>query len=32
MADVDAGFQGCCCGNRGTGGISAEQRIFLGGR
>lgn len=30
MADVDGGFLGCCCGNRGTGGMSAEQRIFGG--
>lgn len=29
MADVDGGFRGCCCGNRGTGGTAAEHRIYL---
>lgn len=32
MPDVDGGFQGCCCGNRGTGGIACRaEDFFLGG-
>lgn len=31
MPDVDGGFQGCCCGNRGTGGIARRAEDFLGG-
>lgn len=30
-ADVDGGFQGCCCGNRGAGGIAWRAEDFLGG-
>lgn len=32
MPDVDGGFQGCCCGNRGTGGIArrAEDSVWGG--
>lgn len=30
MPDVDGGFQGCCCGNRGTEVLRGEQRIFWG--
>lgn len=31
MPDVDGGFQGCCCGNRGTGGIACRAEDFWGG-
>lgn len=32
MPDVDGGFQGCCCGNRGTGGTACRaEDFFLGG-
>lgn len=30
MPDVDGGFQGCCCGNRGTGGIACRAEDFWG--
>lgn len=31
MPDVDGGFQGCCCGNRGTGGIACRAEDFFWG-
>lgn len=30
MLDVDGGFLGCCCGNRGTGGIARRAKDFGG--
>lgn len=30
MPDVDGGFQCCCCGNRGTGGIARQAEDFWG--
>lgn len=31
MPDVDGEFQGCCCGNRGTGGTAHRAEDFWGG-
>lgn len=31
MPDVDGGFQGCCCGNRGAGGIARRAEDFFWG-
>lgn len=31
MPDVDGGFQGCCCGNRGAEGIARRAEDFFCG-